>query len=484
MGYLLTIAGHDPVHGAGITADLATWAAMGLDGASVVTALTVQHSVGLEAVAPVPADIVSRALHAVLHDGEPDAIKVGMTASADVVREVVAFVAARRCPVVVDPVLAASNGAPAHGDEPGAFHAALRDLLRHADVLTPNLPEARALLDGADPSPSALQRLCRGAVVLKGGHGDGAASIDVVFDGVRSARLSAPRLPQGAHGTGCVFSSAMAGMLAQGWDVFDAATEAKARVLAGIATPRQQGPGRPHTRTDAPVTSAHLPVFRWGGVGDEAVPPAFAAMPHPVGFYPVVPDADWVLLLLDWGVRTVQLRLKADACDAATLRAEVSRAVAAGRAIPGAQVFINDHWRLALDAGAFGVHLGQEDVDTADLAALRAAGVRLGVSTHTPAEMSRAHAVQPSYVAIGPVYPTTLKAMRYDAVGLARLRAWTARLQPRYPVVAIGGIDLVRAPGVWACDVDGLAVVSAVTQAADPSAAVQAFLDQERMLRR
>ena len=150
--------------------------------------------------------------------------------------------------------------------------------------------------------------------------------------------------------------------------------------------------------------------------------------------------------------------------------------MAAGRAVPGAQVFINDHWLLALAAGAYGVHLGQEDLDTADIEALRHAGVRLGLSTHTPAELARAKAVQPSYLAMGPIYPTTLKVMPYEPVGLARLPLWALQAAP-FPVVAIGGISLARMPGVLACLAsaqDGVAVVSAITLAADPR---QAALD-------
>jgi hydroxymethylpyrimidine kinase/phosphomethylpyrimidine kinase/thiamine-phosphate diphosphorylase len=125
------------------------------------------------------------------------------------------------------------------------------------------------------------------------------------------------------------------------------------------------------------------------------------------------------------------------------------------------------------------VHLGQEDIEQADTEALRQAGLRLGVSSHTPLEMSRAHALRPSYVALGPVYPTTLKAMRYASLGLPRLRAWARRLQPHYPVVAIGGISLERARAVWACGVDSVAVVSAITQAVDPCAAAGQFLRRE-----
>lgn len=197
---------------------------------------------------------------------------------------------------------------------------------------------------------------------------------------------------------------------------------------------------------------------------------SFAPLIGPLGFYPVVPDAAWVQRLLDWGVRTIQLRFKAAGHTPADIEREVRAAVEAGKKVPGAQVFINDHWQLALQAGAYGVHLGQEDLDTADLSALRRAGVRLGLSTHTPAELVRAKAAQPSYLAIGPIYPTTLKVMPYAPVGLAQLKEWVPLAAP-YPVVAIGGISLERMPGVLACGVDGVAVVSAVTLAADPESA-------------
>lgn len=197
---------------------------------------------------------------------------------------------------------------------------------------------------------------------------------------------------------------------------------------------------------------------------------SFAPLTGPIGFYPVVPDAAWVRRLLGWGVRTIQLRIKAADHDAEEIAWEVRTAIEAGREVPGAQVFINDHWQLALQHGAYGVHLGQEDLDTADIAALRDAGLRLGLSTHTPAELARAKAVQSSYLAIGPIYPTTLKVMPYEPVGLARLKAWAQDAAP-YPVVAIGGISLALMPGVLACGVNGVAVVSAVTLAQDPEQA-------------
>ena len=194
---------------------------------------------------------------------------------------------------------------------------------------------------------------------------------------------------------------------------------------------------------------------------------SFAPLTHPIGFYPVVPTAAWVERLLGWGVRTIQLRIKTADHTPAEISAQIIAAIEAGKAVPGAQVFINDHWQLALAANAYGVHLGQEDLDTADIETLRSANIRLGLSTHTPEELARAKAVQPSYLAIGPIYPTTLKVMPYEPVGLTRLAEW-AKLAAPYPVVAIGGISLERLPGVLACGVDGVAVVSAVTLAADP----------------
>jgi len=464
MRPLLTIAGHDPVHGAGITADLATWQAMGLAGSSVVTALTVQDSRGLGALQPVPAKWVRDTLQALLRDGEPAAIKLGMLGSLEVLREVHEFVAARRCPVVLDPVLGASNGHSSHDADERAWLDAVRALAREVDVITPNLPEAQRLgvLDGP------------AAVVLKGGHAEGDRSIDEVMAGARRASLSAPRLAGSAHGSGCVFSAALAGALAQGWGVFDAACVAKLRVTAGLAQALEVGPGRPNTNAAALADSTHLPDFRWAD--DGAMPAAaFAPLSGPLGFYAVLPDADWIERALAMGVRTLQLRLKAGSLPQAELTAQLRAAVRAAREVPGAQLFINDHWREALDLGAYGLHLGQEDIGTADLGAIQAAGLRLGVSSHTPLEMCRAQALRPSYIAIGPVYPTTLKAMAYEPVGVERLAQWVSWLKPAWPVVAIGGISLERAPQVAATGVDSIAVVSALTQAEDPRAAAAAF---------
>jgi thiamine-phosphate pyrophosphorylase len=196
---------------------------------------------------------------------------------------------------------------------------------------------------------------------------------------------------------------------------------------------------------------------------------AFPPCPERLGLYAVLPDAQWVGRMARAGVPTVQLRFKSD--DAVATEREVQAAVKAVQGT-GALLFINDHWRVSIATGAYGIHLGQEDLDALspdELAQLRASGLRLGVSTHGYAEMLRADKVSPSYIAMGAVYPTTLKKMATAPQGVARLGAY-ARLLRGYPQVGIGGIDAVRLPQVLATGVGSVAVVRALVAAEDPEA--------------
>lgn len=189
----------------------------------------------------------------------------------------------------------------------------------------------------------------------------------------------------------------------------------------------------------------------------------FPETPHRLGLYPVVDSAVWIARLLDAGVTTLQLRIK-DLPDE-RVNADIAAAVALGKKY-GARLFINDYWRLAIKHDAYGVHLGQEDLDTADLAAIHRAGLRLGVSTHDDAELARAIAIRPSYIALGHIFPTQTKVMPSAPQGLSELKRHVAGLSS-YPTVAIGGISIERVPAVLDCGVGGVAVVSAITRATD-----------------
>lgn len=172
-------------------------------------------------------------------------------------------------------------------------------------------------------------------------------------------------------------------------------------------------------------------------------------------FYPIVPDTDWLARLLPAGIKLVQLRIKDQGPE--MVRAEIGKAVALCRA-HGCQLVINDYWCEAIDAGATFVHLGQEDLAAADLAAIRKAGIKIGVSTHSVEELETALGAEADYVALGPIYATTLKVMPWAPQGLPRIAEWRSKI--RCPLVAIGGITLDRAPIVLAAGADCVAVIS------------------------
>jgi len=221
---------------------------------------------------------------------------------------------------------------------------------------------------------------------------------------------------------------------------------------------------------DAHAWPAEPQDFGMGGFPPDTRERGFATCPARLGLYAVLPDAAWVGRIARAGVPTVQLRFKSG--DAQAIEREVQAAVDAVQGT-SALLFINDHWEAAIAAGAYGVHLGQEDLDAlgaTQLARIRAAGLRLGVSTHGYAEMVRADAVCPSYIAMGAVFPTTLKRMATAPQGLARLDAY-AKLTRGYPQVAIGGIDAQSLPQVMATGVGSAAVVRAIVGASDPEAA-------------
>jgi thiamine-phosphate pyrophosphorylase len=181
-------------------------------------------------------------------------------------------------------------------------------------------------------------------------------------------------------------------------------------------------------------------------------------------FYPIVDSAAWVERLARLGAKLIQLRVKDQ--PEGIVRQEIRAAKRiCGRA--GAQLIVNDYWQLALDESCDFVHLGQGDLDTADVQALRKSHVRIGISTHDHAELERALALQPDYVALGPIYPTLLKQMPWAPQGLERITEWKHRIG-NLPLVAIGGLTVDRVPGVFAAGADSAAVVTDIVRNADP----------------
>ncbi|GAB1149399.1 MAG: hypothetical protein SwBeaBPW_36930 [Shewanella algae] len=311
--------------------------------------------------------------------------------------------------------------------------------------------------------------------------------------------LASPRqASSNNHGSGCTLSSAIAAFLAHDWILPDALILAKAYINGALAQSYRvgRGPG-PLGRPGACLAAELMPViwpledYPWSnsaqvlgapwlaaptsadavsakGVGVKGVSAeGFKTLPHNLGIYPVVADAELLEALLKAGCRTIQLRLKEEVLPGSSAEQAIIRAIALGRQYQ-ARVFINDHWQQAISHGAFGVHLGQEDLSQASLEAIQGAGLALGLSSHGYFEALLALRHRPSYLALGHIFATTTKVMPSLPQGLARLGAYSETFGSLLPTVAIGGIDEHNLDAVKHTGVANVAVVRAITEAAEP----------------
>ena len=289
------------------------------------------------------------------------------------------------------------------------------------------------------------------------------------------------------HGSGCTLSSAIATVLAFGFVLQDAVVVAKAYVNQGLTYAQGigQGPGPlartawPHSLTAFP----HVTAYSQNSLSESSDLQcgAFKRLDPDLGIYPVVDNLLLLEQLLAAGVRTVQLRIKSNALKSNVLasdelEAQIQTAIALGKHYD-AQLFINDHWQLAIKHGAFGVHLGQEDLAVTDLNAIHTAGLALGISSHGYFELLRAHQHAPSYIALGHIFPTTTKQMPSVPQGLFKLAHYVELFKAHYPLVAIGGIGPSNLDQVKATGVRNIAVVRAITEANDP---IMAFTELTR----
>ncbi|UBO74353.1 thiamine phosphate synthase [Aeromonas rivuli] len=480
-----TIAGSDSGGGAGIQADLHTLHALGVHGCSVISAITAQNSVAVKMVDPVLMQSFCAQIDALGVDLPPAAIKIGLLPTRLHVEVLARRLDTISAPFVIyDPVAIASSGTPMA--EPNMLVAVREQLLPRLSLITPNGPELEALTSIPATSPALvragaarLRELGARAVLVKGGHlgWSGDHCLDYYQDAEREFWLAAPRLDtRHGHGTGCCYASAIAAVYALDYPIEDAITLARAYLQQGLAGAQGVGVGPgPIAHLGWPADLAHFPRAVLAGstldrrfdlypVCAARLPQGpFAETEHSLGLYPVVDSVQWLERLLEAGVKTLQLRIKD--LPAEEVMPAIAAAVALGRRF-GARLFINDYWQQAIAAGAYGVHLGQEDMGSADLAAIQAAGLRLGISTHGYFELMRARELAPSYIALGHIFPTNTKQMPSRPQGLVRLHHYRALMQD-WPTVAIGGISEERIAAVQASGVGSIALVSAITGSDD-----------------
>ncbi len=474
-----TIAASDSGGGAGIQADLKTFFDLGVHGCSAVTALTAQNSHAVTHTQVTAPDSLRAQLLALGEDLTPAAVKIGVIPDKSSLEIIVEQLGNTDSFVVFDPVLKASSG---DGLTTPELIDALPRLYSHLDLITPNIPEAEVLTglqiqDAKDVAEAAAFLLGMGprAVLIKGGHGRGDVVQDYFSDGEQSFWLTHPKqdTPH-SHGTGCTLSSAIAAFVARGKALRDALVLAHAYVQQGLRLAPPLGADSKNGSVAQAGWPTHFQDFpRVSETSDAIELPAFTRCDSlSLGLYPVVDSLLWLERLLPLGVKTLQLRIK-DKSEA-ELDSIIAQAAALGRAY-NARLFINDYWKLAIKHRAYGVHLGQEDLDSADLTAIRTAGLHLGLSTHGEYEWARAATVKPSYLALGTVFPTQTKPA--IVVGLDNLNRWVKTLGADFPLVAIGGIKEHNLEAVKASGVGSVAVVTAITEADDYRSATLGLLE-------
>ena len=475
MPVALTIAGSDPSGGAGIQSDLRTFAALGVVGLSVITALTVQNSRGVQSVHPVAPDLLAAQLNAILEDTRPDAVKIGMLGGAAQVRVVADALRRFRPPhVVLDPVLASTGGVPLLDEE--GRQLLMTELLPLCDLVTPNLDEASILtgqqVDDSRTMVTTGKRLLAAgakAVLIKGGHlAD--APVDYLILPEKSTSYHSRRVTTlDTHGTGCFLSSAIAGYLARGIDLDSAISAAKALLTGALEAPVVVGQGRGYPSLSSLVKT--VPDRKLHRFHTHAERIAQLQGLYVVTDSKMQPDRSagnivWNALM--GGAKIVQLREKQLPLPQVT---ELAQKLSRTAEEHGALFIVNDRVDVALASEADGVHLGPDDMHPEDARRLLGPEKLIGVSTGTLDE-ARAAAPYASYFGVGAIFGTQTKLDAGAPVGVERIREIKAAF-PHIPVVAIGGIHAGNIADVARAGADAAAVVSAVVAAPDMAAATR-----------
>ena len=497
-----SISGADCSGGAGIAADIKTGHNLGVEVCHFITANTVQNSSVFYSVNPTSVDILAQQAQALRFDKAPTVIKIGLIANDEQINWLILLLTQLKSQlpnllVVFDPVSKASVG----GSMSLFSTEALSLLMPLIDVITPNLNEAKVLsalnaknsdIKTKEMAENILHLGCN-AVIIKGGHASPANTsqdghcTDLCLQNLGASStqlftLQSPKINTNySHGGGCSFASALASFLAHGYLLRDAFTLTKAFINQGLLL----APDRADHQTKNNDYYGAFQQGKWptkASVFPQVISPVYQQIESSQGFkslelsadeklglYPVVDSLSWLALLLPQNLKIIQLRIKSD--DINYLEPLIAKAVAMAR-LYNCRLFINDHWKLAIKYGAYGVHIGQEDLHGADLHAIANAGLRLGISTHGCYEFLLAKQLRPSYLAIGAIFPTKTKNMTGQIQGLKNLTQILS-LADTIPVVAIGGINQQRLTQVWSTGVSAIAVVTAITQAQQPLSATK-----------
>jgi hydroxymethylpyrimidine kinase/phosphomethylpyrimidine kinase/thiamine-phosphate diphosphorylase len=472
-----SISGSDCSGGAGIQADIKTAFSLDCELCTLITANTVQNNERFEAMNPVDVAILEAQFQCLIGHKLPAVVKIGLLASAEQVAWLLEKVAYFRThfpktQFVLDTVLKASVQT-----DTAQLLTHYDRLLKAVDVITPNYDEVKEFVEISHHGALAwaLFQQTQTAVILKGGHAPQNQNnvIDEYVDQNRHIALTQPMInTTHSHGGGCTFATALACFLAKGRPLHDAFVFTKAFMQKGFSLNQNNlASYGAFKQPKWPVERRYYPqVERVKNLPEETNQPSFASLDlqgQALGLYPVVDSLEWLEKLLPLGLNIIQLRVKDVAGDA--LDTLIQQAVLRSKKYPKTRLFINDFWALAIKHGAYGIHLGQEDMQAlspTEVVLCQRSGIRLGLSSHGVYEYLIAEQYQPSYIAIGAIFPTQTKDMSSQIQGTETL-ADIVNINQAWPLVAIGGISLNNIQSVQKTGVDSVAVVSAITQASD-----------------
>lgn len=483
-----SIAASDSGGGAGIQADLNTIHSLQCHGCTVITAITAQNSVSVEKIHPLSSVDLAAQWQALEKDLPPKAIKIGLLPELKTLHWLARCLETLRIKksalpsffCVWDPVLKASTGARFLD----AFDRGEIDpLLKQVDLITPNLQEAEALTKTtirsfSDITFAAQQLLDRGVsnVLIKGGHSlsDSDSNTnefcrDYFANKKHSFWLSHAKQAQpNNHGTGCTLASAIASFIAHDHSISDSVVLANRFIQQGLRLAAPQGSGA------GPVWQAPLEnnptdfseLVKSSGIFNQENQNKTYPKAHKLGLYAIVDNLIDLEHLLSQGIDTLQWRNKQKDMPEDNKKSTMKRAIALCQQhdVP---LYINDDWQLALEYKAYGIHLGQEDLEQIqrqDLKHIQEKGLRLGISCHNETELAYAHSLKPSYLAFGPVFTPNSKMVEHPPLGLDKLTQWQSGYGKMYPTTCIGGIDSNNIAQVLATGITSVAVISATNK--------------------
>ena len=491
----LTIAGSDPSGGAGIQADLKTFSALGVYGATAITAVTVQNTQSVKYVHKLPPQVVYDQIVAVMEDVTVDAVKIGMVNDAETLDAIVRALTAYRSKfLVVDPVMVSTSGCALM--QPDALAIMKERLLPMADLVTPNLPEAWTLAGtdtSVDDAAQAILRLGVKALLIKGGHAEGNTKTDYLYiykgEGVKRVEFTAETIDTpNTHGTGCTLSSAIAALLACGNGLEDAVRQAKEYLTealkagAGVHVGRGHGPVC-HFYADRVMRLCGYKVVRYDL---KTLKPKDLETASRLQFITHFTDKysyyDSAMMALEGGCQWIQLRMK-DACED-----EIERV--AWLILPecrrmGAVFVIDDHVELALRVGADGVHLGKNDMPVDEARRLAGDGFIIGGTANTFEDVQRLAAQGADYIGCGPFRFTMTKKNLAPMLGLEGYKRILSQMKEcgiGLPLVAIGGITSDDIPQLMAAGVSGIALSGSVLRAEQPVEEMRKVVEKLRIM--